>query len=134
MVSAISSGWSAFSENRSPLCNGHTNRNFPANGKHPWLDNCTLPDNHLVQSYPHNHISTTSRCMYVQAVTYWNNLPSCFLKHYPVSRGLLGDFYSQDLLQKNASGLIHQSCITVVILRQNSSVLGPVAAGTSLIY
>ena len=35
MVSAISSGWSAYSENPLPLCNGHTNRIFLTNGKHP---------------------------------------------------------------------------------------------------
>ena len=35
MVSAISSGWSAYSENPLPLCNGHTNRIFLSNGKHP---------------------------------------------------------------------------------------------------
>ena len=33
--SAISSSWSAFSENRLPLCSGHSNRNFPTNSKHP---------------------------------------------------------------------------------------------------
>ena len=31
----ISSGWSAYSENPLPLCNGHTNRIFLTNGKHP---------------------------------------------------------------------------------------------------
>ena len=36
MVSAISSGWSAYSENPLPLCNGHSNRIFLTNGKHPW--------------------------------------------------------------------------------------------------
>ena len=35
MVSAISSGWSAYSESPLPLCNGHTNRIFLTNGKHP---------------------------------------------------------------------------------------------------
>ena len=35
MESAISSGWSAYSENPLPLCNGHTNRIFLTNGKHP---------------------------------------------------------------------------------------------------
>ena len=35
MVSAISSGWSAYSENPLPLCNAHTNRIFLTNGKHP---------------------------------------------------------------------------------------------------
>ena len=44
MVSAISSTWSAFSENHLPLhvCNSHTNRNFPTNGKHPWRQMCAL--------------------------------------------------------------------------------------------
>ena len=31
----ISSGWSAYSENPLPLCNGHTNRIFLTNGQHP---------------------------------------------------------------------------------------------------
>ena len=35
MVSAISSGCSVYMENRLPVCNGHPNRNFLTNGKHP---------------------------------------------------------------------------------------------------
>ena len=35
MVSAISSGWSPYSENPLPLCNSHKNRIFLTNGKHP---------------------------------------------------------------------------------------------------
>ena len=46
MVNAISSGWSAYSENPLPLCNGHTNRIFLTNGKHPQSRRCKLCNTH----------------------------------------------------------------------------------------
>ena len=44
----MSSGLSAFSESRFPLCNDHTNRNFPTNGKHPLLRNTSLQTSFLM--------------------------------------------------------------------------------------